>query len=233
MELVCPHCGNALDPGERPLPKDIACPACGSTFRLESQTTTDWSGPDDRRTLGKYVLMDAVGSGAFGTVYKARDPDLDRVVAIKVPRSGNLAGKGELERFLREARSVAQLRHPFIVAVYEVGQAADVPYLVSEFVHGVTLADQLSARRPAPRPAAELIARLADDRRRDTFEVCWSLNSTVRPAQTTCRPGSSRSFFIQQRQKQHRAGVALPWSPTARVARDGCSKRRERSHERR
>src|SRR5262249_21462223 len=53
-------------------------------------------------------------------------------------------------------------RHPFIVAVYEVGQAAELPYLVSEFVAGVTLADQLSARRPGPRQAAELIARLAE-----------------------------------------------------------------------
>jgi WD40 repeat protein/tRNA A-37 threonylcarbamoyl transferase component Bud32 len=95
-------------------------------------------------------------------VYKARDPDLDRVVAIKVPRAGHLAGKGELERFVREARSVAQLRHPFLVAVYEVGQAGEVPYLVSEFVHGITLADQLSAHRPAPREAAELVVRLAE-----------------------------------------------------------------------
>jgi WD40 repeat protein/tRNA A-37 threonylcarbamoyl transferase component Bud32 len=162
MGLVCPHCHNALELGERPATEEIVCPVCGSSFRLEPAATTDWSAQDGRRTLGKYQLLDAVGSGAFGTVYKARDPDLDRVVAIKVPRAGHLAGKGELERFLREARSVAQLRHPFIVAVYEVGQAAELPYLVSEFVAGVTLADQLSARRPAPREAAELIARLAE-----------------------------------------------------------------------
>src|SRR5262249_51522121 len=160
--LVCPHCHNALDLGEEAPAEEILCPVCGSSFRLEPAATTDWSGPDGRRTVGKYELVDVVGAGAFGTVYKARDPDLNRVVAIKVPRAGNLAGKGELERFLREARSVAQLRHPFIVAVYEVGQTAEVPYLVSEFVHGITLADQLSAWRPAPRDAAELIARLAE-----------------------------------------------------------------------
>src|SRR5262245_3094310 len=162
MGLACPHCQNALDLGECPPPEEVLCPVCGSSFRLEPAATTDWCGRDERRTLCKYQLLEAVGAGAFGTVYKARDPDLDRVVAIKVPRAGNLAGKGELERFLREARSVAQLHHPSIVPVHEVGQAAELPYLVSEFVHGVTLADQLSARRPAPREAAELIARLAD-----------------------------------------------------------------------
>jgi WD40 repeat protein/tRNA A-37 threonylcarbamoyl transferase component Bud32 len=162
VDLVCPHCHNALALDVQPPPEEIVCPGCGSSFRLETATTTDWVAREDRRTLGKYELLDAVGAGAFGTVYKARDPDLDRVVAVKVPRAGHLAGQGESERFLREARSVAQLRHPFIVSVYEVGQAAGVPYLVSEFVHGVTLADQLSARRMPPRETAELTARLAE-----------------------------------------------------------------------
>lgn len=99
----------------------------------------------EKRTLGKFELIDIVGRGAFGTVYKARDPELDRIVAIKVPRAGNLAGRVELDRFVREARSVAQLRHPSIVQVYEVGQSDELPYLVSEFVEGVTFADLLSA----------------------------------------------------------------------------------------
>jgi len=162
MGLVCPHCHNPVDLGEGPAPEEVLCAVCGASFRLERDATTDWSAREDRRTLGKYELIQAVGVGAFGTVYKARDPDLDRVVAVKVPRAGTLASRTELDRFVREARSVAQLRHPFLVSVYEVGQAAEVPYLVSEFVEGVTLADQLSARRPAPREAAELVARLAD-----------------------------------------------------------------------
>src|SRR5262249_48046610 len=61
-----------------------------------------------------------------------------------------------------EARSVAQLRHPSIVPVYETGQSDNQPYLVSEFVEGITLADLLTARRPSFREAAELIANLAD-----------------------------------------------------------------------
>jgi serine/threonine protein kinase len=103
-----------------------------------------------------------VGQGGFGTVFKARDPELDRVVALKVPRAGNLAGPQEVDRFFREARSVAQLRHPSIVPVHEVGLSDGVPYLVSDFVRGTTLADLLSARRPGFREAAELVATIAD-----------------------------------------------------------------------
>ena len=83
-------------------------------------------------------------------------------MAIKVPRAGNLTGAQELDRFLRESRSVAQLRHPSIVSIHEVGQADGVPYLVSDFVQGVTLADLTSARRPGFREAAGLIAAIAD-----------------------------------------------------------------------
>jgi WD40 repeat protein/tRNA A-37 threonylcarbamoyl transferase component Bud32 len=162
MQLTCPHCHNALNVGDGPPPAEAVCATCGSCVRLEPGATTDWGPRDGARTLGKYELLDLVGVGAFGTVYKARDPELNRVVAIKVPRAGNLAGRADLDRFLREARSVAQLRHPAIVPVYEVGQAERLPYLVSEFVQGVTLDDVLSARRPAPREAARLAAEVAD-----------------------------------------------------------------------
>src|SRR5262249_46652649 len=133
--------------------------ACGSTFRLDEGATTGWT---PSQYFGKYEVIEMVGQGGFGTVYKALDPELDRVVALKVPRSGNLAGPHELKRFLREGRSVAQLRHPGIVSVHEVGTSDAVPFLVSDFVAGVTLADWLSAHRPTFPHAARLVARLAD-----------------------------------------------------------------------
>jgi tRNA A-37 threonylcarbamoyl transferase component Bud32 len=162
MHVRCPHCHNPIELVENTLPDTIFCPSCGSSFRLERQATTAWNPADGRRDLGRFQLLDVVGSGAFGTVYKARDPELDRVVALKIPRAGNLPGDQDLDRFLREARSVAQLRHPSIVPVHEVGREGELPYLVSDFVPGVTLADLLTARRPPPQEAARLIATVAD-----------------------------------------------------------------------
>jgi tetratricopeptide (TPR) repeat protein/tRNA A-37 threonylcarbamoyl transferase component Bud32 len=161
MHLICPHCQNPIELLETQAPDTVQCPACGSTFPLEGRSTTDWD-PRRGQKLGRFDLIDRLGTGAFGKVYKARDPELDRVVAIKVPRAGNLATANELSRFLREARSVARLRHPAIVPVHEVGESEGLPYLVSDFVQGVTLADLLTARRPPPKEAAELVATVAD-----------------------------------------------------------------------
>ena len=104
----------------RPARSSVRPAARASAWTREG--TTLWHRPGARSTLGKFGLIEPVGVGAFGTVYKARDPQLDRTVAIKVPRAGNLAGGEDLDRFLREARSVAQLRHPAIVPVHEVGE---------------------------------------------------------------------------------------------------------------
>jgi tRNA A-37 threonylcarbamoyl transferase component Bud32 len=161
MLILCPHCRNPIELVKLSAHQEVVCASCGSTFRLETETTTGWERPPGQH-LGRFEVLDTVGQGGFGTVYRARDPQLDRTVALKVPRAGNLAGPQETDRFLREARSVAQLRHPSIVAVHEVGQADGVPYLVSDFVEGVTLADFLSGRRPTPREAAELVAVVAD-----------------------------------------------------------------------
>jgi serine/threonine protein kinase len=140
----------------------MLCASCGASFRAEGGTTTAWKPSPPQRTLGKFELLDLVGAGSFGSVYKARDTELGRTVAIKVPRAGNLGSSGDADRFLREARSVAQLRHPSIVPVFEIGQDGGLPYLVSEFVHGITLADLLTGERLPPRAAAELVAQVAD-----------------------------------------------------------------------
>jgi WD40 repeat protein/tRNA A-37 threonylcarbamoyl transferase component Bud32 len=162
MRINCPHCQNPIEVVANPTREELACPACGSTFRIEDDQSTLPADPALGQRLGRFELIAVLGQGACGRVYKARDPELDRIVAIKVPRAGNLTSPQELDRFLREARSVAQLRHPSLVSVYEVGQVDDVPYLVSEYVPGVNLTDLLSARRPSPREAAALIAQVAD-----------------------------------------------------------------------
>jgi tRNA A-37 threonylcarbamoyl transferase component Bud32/tetratricopeptide (TPR) repeat protein len=161
MALTCPHCQSPVEQADQSL-EEIRCPACGSSFRLEHDTTVAWASARGQRTIGKYELIEAVGTGGFGTVYKARDPQLDRTVALKVPRSGRLADQTDVDRFLREARSVARLTHPAIVPVHDVGEHEGVPYLVSDFVQGMTLTDVLSARRLPPREAAGLVSAVAD-----------------------------------------------------------------------
>src|SRR5215471_11038851 len=161
MHILCPHCHNPIEVVKLTPGEEIACPSCGSTFRLETDSTTS-DRPRPGQKLGKFELLDTVGQGACGTVYKARDPELDRTVAVKVPRAGHLAGPQELDRFLREARSAAQLQHPSIVTVHEVGTQAGLPYLVSDFVEGVTLADFLTSRQLSFNDSARLIAQLAE-----------------------------------------------------------------------
>jgi WD40 repeat protein/tRNA A-37 threonylcarbamoyl transferase component Bud32 len=160
MHLLCPHCRSPIEV-VRIAPGEIHCPSCGSTFRLEADATTTWAG-DGRRNLSRFELLVHVGTGAFGAVYRAHDKHLDRTVAVKIPRAGNLGGPADRARFLREARSAAQLRHPAIVPVHEVGEDGGTPYIVTDFVDGVTLADRLTAGRPGFRESAELVADVAE-----------------------------------------------------------------------
>jgi len=161
MHLLCPHCKNPIELVKLDPRAEITCTACGSSFRIDDSSTTGWTPAG--QSVGRFKLVEEVGHGGFGTVYKAHDPQLDRTVAIKVPRRGNLGdAPQDVDRFVREARSVAQLRHPSIVSVHEVGMLDGTPYLVSDFVEGLTLADVLTTRRPAPRDAAKLIAEVAE-----------------------------------------------------------------------
>src|SRR5205085_865602 len=118
---------------------------------------------DCPRRLGKFELLEELGLGSFGQVFRARDTDLGRIVAIKLLRAGRLASRQEVDRFVREARSAAQLKHPGLVALYETGQTPEgLFYLVEEFVQGETLAARLKAGRFAFRHVAELVAGVAD-----------------------------------------------------------------------
>jgi WD40 repeat protein/tRNA A-37 threonylcarbamoyl transferase component Bud32 len=162
MHVLCPSCHSPIELPTVSATAEIHCSSCGSRFRLAGGSTVQATVTNGGGKLGRFELLHVLGTGAFGTVYKARDPQLDRVVALKVPRPGALPEGQDFERFQREARSVAQLRHPGIVAIHEVGEHDGAPFLVSDFVAGATLADVLTARQLTPREAAALIAAVAD-----------------------------------------------------------------------
>src|SRR5260221_4180078 len=93
--------------------------------------------------LGPYEILSPIGAGGMGEVYKAKDTRLDRVVAIKVLPT-HLSDNPEFkQRFEREARAISQLSHPHICALYDVGSADGVEYLVMELLEGQTLAERL------------------------------------------------------------------------------------------
>jgi serine/threonine-protein kinase len=117
------------------------------------------------RTVSRYELLDELGSGNMGVVYRARDPIMDRTVAVKVIRLGFSLDEEKralfLERFQREARIAGKLGHPHIIAVHDFG-TGDEPYIVMEYFPGESLSS-LAERGPLPADEVELIARqLAD-----------------------------------------------------------------------
>jgi serine/threonine-protein kinase len=98
------------------------------------------------KTIGRYEIIDELGHGAMGSVYRAKDPAMDRIVAVKTILPGALAGEQSSEyrqRFFREARAAGALSHPGIVSVFDVGEHEGVPFLVMEFIPGRTLSDAI------------------------------------------------------------------------------------------
>src|SRR6516162_8562872 len=108
------------------------------------------------RMLGHYCVVEQVGSGGMGVVYRARDVRLDRDVALKVIRPGALNNKSACERFRKEALLLSKLSHPNIAHVYDFDVQEGVEFLVMEYVKGTTLAQRL-ATGPLPEETAVLL----------------------------------------------------------------------------
>ena len=161
MQVRCPHCHNPIDVVNDDPSGDVSCPSCGSCFNLAKDGQTLTTDGPPAKMLGHFQLLNCLGQGAFGTVWKARDTKLDRIVAIKIPRKENLT-EADAEKFLREARAAAQVRHPNIVSVHEVGREDGRIYIASDFIDGASLDDWIQVHPLTVRESVELCATIAE-----------------------------------------------------------------------
>ncbi len=113
--------------------------------------------------IGRYTILRRLGKGGFGEVFLAFDDDLERPVAIKVPRLERVSRPEDIEAYLNEARIVASLDHPHIVPVYDVGRTDDgLCFVVSKFIEGSDLAKRIKESRPGFHESAALVATIAE-----------------------------------------------------------------------
>jgi len=113
--------------------------------------------------IGRYAILRRLGKGGFGEVFLAFDEELDRPVAIKVPRPERVSCREDIEAYLTEARIVANLDHPHIVPVHDVGRTGDeLCFVVSKFIEGNDLASRIKEARPGFHESAALVATVAE-----------------------------------------------------------------------
>jgi TPR repeat protein/serine/threonine protein kinase len=136
--------------------QSFRCPRC-QTLLTPSATTAGLPA-----VIGRYQVRAKLGAGAFGTVYRAYDPQLDREVALKVLKPEALDTPQAVERFQREARAAARMLHPNIVPVFDAGACGDSHYIASAFIAGRSLAAAIPDGGMEPRRAVALTAQLLD-----------------------------------------------------------------------
>jgi predicted Ser/Thr protein kinase len=173
----CSRCGTVLAPD---VPERL-CPRCLLALNLATETEMPAGEVDSEATAGakwaagdppslaevaklfpQLEVLGLLGKGGMGAVYKARQPALDRFVALKLLPPQADAGAGFAERFNREARALARLSHPNIVAVHEFGQLNGQHYFVMEFVDGVNLRQLQRSGRLSAREALQIVPQICD-----------------------------------------------------------------------
>src|SRR5262249_31918195 len=162
----CPRCGAAL-PANAP---EGLCPRCvaenlAAETEIKTEAGADGTGiPKSARTqplpkeeiaklFPQLEILEILGQGGMGTVYKARQPRLDRMVALKILSADKKSDPQFAERFEREGRTLALLHHPNIVAIHDVGETQGNFYLLMEFVDGLNLRQLLQTRKLTPEEA--------------------------------------------------------------------------------
>jgi TM2 domain-containing membrane protein YozV/predicted Ser/Thr protein kinase len=167
---ICPSCRKPLAPD---MPMGL-CPEC--LVKSGFPTGTEPGAVGEAAVAGfvpppveqisqlfpRLEILGLLGKGGMGAVYKARQPELDRLVALKILPPAVAGGAGFAERFNREARALARLNHPNIVAVYDFGKAGTLPYLMMEYVDGSNLREVEQTGRLSPEQAVTIIPQICE-----------------------------------------------------------------------
>ncbi len=176
--VVCPSCLAQFNVVDFEEGRAYRCNRCDVVLqrpeRVERLAVEDTVGPaeasasgtgallrgDGERQFGPYVILGEISRGGMGIIYKARQRQLDRLVAMKVMSRPDRAQ--DAERFLQEARAVARLRHPYIVAIYEIGRIEGVDYFTMDYVEGLPLHRAVTSEALTEREVVELFVKLCD-----------------------------------------------------------------------
>jgi tRNA A-37 threonylcarbamoyl transferase component Bud32 len=172
IPAVCPRCGAAL-PANAP---QGLCPRCVMGVGLATQTEVPGESDPHGTKILKPVpapaeiaplfpqleILECLGRGGMGMVYKARQPKLNRFVALKILARDKESDPKFAERFAREAQALAQLNHPNIVTVYDFGETDGLCYLLMEFVDGLSLRQLLQARKMEPAQALTIVPKICE-----------------------------------------------------------------------
>ena len=159
----CPRCHRELRPGQV---EDVAVEdqlqSQKDAATLTRAEETNTAKIRMLKRLGKYEILGEIARGGMGIIYKVRQPELDRIVALKTLRQEEVEKDDAAEQFLAEARAVALLRHPNIVGIHEVGEFRGIRYFTMDFIEGLPL-DRILNRDPLePTRAVEIVVAIAD-----------------------------------------------------------------------
>ncbi|MEL7498260.1 MAG: protein kinase [Planctomycetota bacterium] len=150
---LLPQSGNRHQDDDATHPTDLKTVLPGSSVPDSDHKSND--------TLGDYELLEEIGRGGMGVIYKARHRKLNRVAAIKVIIGGRFTSEADLQRFYIEAEAAARLDHPNIVPFYEIGEHAGQPFFAMKYLEGGSLADHIGQFKDDQHAAATTVAKVA------------------------------------------------------------------------
>lgn len=181
MLVCCPECESTIEFIEAELPSRLNCVSCGTWFVPHLEPTVTFVAENNCDTVsygksggqkadsvdplsffGDYQIIEELARGGMGVVYKAQQLSLNRITALKMIKSGELSSDEEVQRFRAEAESAAQLDHPNIVPIYEVGEENGEHFFSMGFVEGSSLKQRVRDEPLSPREAARTLQKVAE-----------------------------------------------------------------------